>query len=582
MNISESLKKIDSELNTQKRSRIVGMVLPKNAVSVEDTKLKIKSMTQLCLCKTKLEYTKFFRKNVFLSALILSNVFIVEHAFALSVQPIQVKSALGEPFRAQMIITDIAGVDPSTIHASLANDDEFIQLGISKRNLANDLHFSTSITSPERGVITITSDRPLNEPYIEFVVHIGFGRNVRLQQVTALVDPPLTRIQTESLNLPIKKIELAEASQSPTPPTMQQPITYNKPNIVKVISTVSSRTVQLIPSTDTPPSMEESPSVTQTITPKLTSINQPLIPKISAPPPMSGSVSDFAQAAPVIEPTPIAQIPVQTNAPIQAPAPVQVPALTQGATPIQANAPVVAAPTQSVSENPLPTSPAIQSTPVEPTETAQKEQKSYTVQRHDSLWVIASRMQKEMDLPVTVIMHSIQQNNRSAFIHGNPNHIRSGATIILPNHQDISESVQTSLQPIKVENDDIENNKTPIIRSQSQQANEAKTPYVRRGHLPDAKMTLVAPAQEGNAQGSVSEGQSDTKQRELSELNLKITTARQQNLTLSQEVSDLVDKIKFNDQKLALQNAKLAELMQRLKKRKDAAPQNANRMQDHE
>ncbi len=90
-------------------------------------------------------------------------------------------------------------------------------------------------------------------------------------------------------------------------------------------------------------------------------------------------------------------------------------------------------------------------------------------------------------------------------------------------------------------------------------------------------MTLVAPAQEGTVQGSATEKQSEEKARQLTQLNAKITSARQRNMTLSQEVSELEAKIKANDQKLALRNARLAELMQRLKNRKDAAQQNANR-----
>jgi Tfp pilus assembly protein FimV len=565
---------INTEFNIMTRNRIVGMVLPRDAVSVEGTSLKKNSIILIKSVKLDLHHTKYLKKNVFLSALLLSNIFIAEHAFALSVQPIQVKSSLGEPFRAQLVISDIAGIDPSTIHASLATDNEFIQLGINKRNLSNDLHFSTSITSPERGVITITTDRPLNDPYIEFVVHIGSGHNVRLQQVTALVDPPLTRVKIDNLNLPIKKIELAQSSPTPSSSVVLQPETTQKSNLVKLTSTVTSRTIQLIPSKDAPPPMfDETPIAQIPPTADITT----LTPKISAIPPISTEF-DNTPTSPMIVATPKAQI--QTIAPIQQSSEtLTAPVERKKIDTLPTNQSVAAAtPHMSTQPRQATITPKVEVSE----QRTEKSKKSYTVQRHDSLWAIANRMQKDMNIPVTVIMHSIQQNNQSAFINGNPNAIKNGATIVLPNKNDIVSSVQPNIQPIKIENDDIENNKTPTMQSQNQQANDAKTPYIRRGHLPDPKMTLVAPAQEGNAQGSASEGQSDTKKRKLNEIDLNITTIRQQNMTLSQALSELEATIKANDQKLALQNAKLAELMQRLKNRKDATQQNANRTQNHE
>lgn len=508
------------------------MASQKNAVSVIGTGSKLFTHPANKPTSTTNEQiqkkSQRFKKNVFLSAFLLSNFFIAEQSFALSVQPMQVRSALGEPFRAQIVITDIAGVDPATIKASLASDSEFIQLGINKRNLANNLNFNTVITSPERGIITITSDRPLNDPYIEFVVHIKFGNNVRLQQATALVDPPLTRIQPETLNLPVQQIQLAEASSTPAP-SVEQP---TNPNISKVTSSVTSRATPLIPSRSAPPAMPEPvTSVAETpIAKEPSSANEiPLVPSSATPPPMSMTAIDSTPQAPMAEQTPAA-----------------VP------------------------------NPAPEKTTPEPVK-GDAEKNTYKVKRNDSLWAIASRIQKDTNQPVTVIMRSIQQMNKAAFIHGNPNHIKNGATIILPNQQDVQEAPKSDTPSSVVENDDVESNKTPVLRTPKQQEKAAKTPYVRRGHLPDAKMTLVAPPQEGTAQGSANDKQSAENVRKLTQLNLKVTSARQRNMTLSQEVSELEAKIKANDQKLALRNARLAELMQRLKNRKDAASQNANR-----
>jgi len=91
-------------------------------------------------------------------------------------------------------------------------------------------------------------------------------------------------------------------------------------------------------------------------------------------------------------------------------------------------------------------------------------------------------------------------------------------------------------------------------------------------------MTLVAPADQGSSQGATTSGHGAEDDKKLNQLNLQISTSRQKNLTLGQEVGQLEAQIKANDQKLALQNARLAELMQRLKNRKEAAPKTVKRI----
>ena len=440
---------------------------------------------------------KRFQKSILLTSVLASQAFLMNASYALTVEPIHVKSALGEPFRAELVISDIAGVNPSTIQVGLANDAEFLQLGINKKKASNSLHFNTQFTSPERGVITITSDQALNDPYIEFVVHIGFGNNVRLQQVTALVDPPLTRVQTDGMNLPVQKIELAETQPTPTP-------------------------VADVP-VDTPPA-QPAPAPAPAPAPENTSLpaNAPLTPSSATPPAMDGDTtpqSNDSAGAPVTDTT----------------------------------------------------------KPVTPDAAPASSPDAYTVKRNDSLWAIATRMQKDLNRPIPVIMRSIQQLNKSAFIGGNPNQIKNGATLALPTQQTVEqEAVAPVNQAIRIENEDTESNKAPTLRPQNVPPTSSKSKFVRRGHLPDAKMTLVAPTQQGDTQGGATSGNSQAAQKQLNAINAKISVSRQQNFTLGQEITDLESQIKANEQKLALQNAKLAELMQRLKNRKDAAPQQRN------
>jgi Tfp pilus assembly protein FimV len=580
-------------------------------------------------------------------------------AYALSVQPIHVMSSLGEPFRAEIVISDIAGIPAASIRANLASDDEFVQLGINKLGLTRHLQFSTRLTSPERGVITITSDKALTEPYIEFVVHIGFGNNTRLQQVTALVDPPLTRIQTSTLDLPVQRIQLAEVTPTAPVEAPAAPILGTMTVTQGVITTPLPVSRRAPPPMTGRPASNASPAASGTagapLAPSAPSAATPAAsprpapvpaPKpIPAPTPVPAAIPKPAPVPtpvpapkPVPAPAPIpAPIPTPTPAPVPAPIPTPIaptplipnpsspPPMETPAAPIAAKplipspsspppmemppAPVIApTPTPPLAETPLTPSastpppmdapaaaaPIEVPTPVEPTQPPKDEPKpvapkpvvkadanadhAYTVRHRDSLWAIASRMQSTNHQSIAVIMQTIKQNNKSAFIDGNASQIRSGAVLILPTDVPDEPTPTHNQQPVHIDNEDIDHNKAPVLKPANIPASGDKGTYTSRGRLPDAKMTLVAPTEQGNSQGGAVSGHSAADEQKLNQLNLQISASRQKNLTLGQEVGQLEAQIKANDQKLALQNARLAELMQRLKNRKEAATKTVKRI----
>ncbi len=44
---------------------------------------------------------------------------------ALTVGQLQVRSALGEPFEAELVVSELGSTDPKNLEASLANDSDF-------------------------------------------------------------------------------------------------------------------------------------------------------------------------------------------------------------------------------------------------------------------------------------------------------------------------------------------------------------------------------------------------------------------------------------------------------------------------
>ena len=143
---------------------------------------------------------------------------------ALSVGRLNVQSTLGEPFRAEIVVTDLNGIAAADVQAALASESDFSQLGVPLTGYSGGLTISTRAAGVDRVVVKIQSRQPLNDPFLDVVIKIKAGKNIRLQHLTALIDPP-RRQDSDQLPLlaesaaPNKPLELASTPSSPSKPS---------------------------------------------------------------------------------------------------------------------------------------------------------------------------------------------------------------------------------------------------------------------------------------------------------------------------------------------------------------------------
>ena len=388
-------------------------------------------------------------------------------AHALTVGRLDVRSALGEPFYAELLISDLGSADPKNIQASLASDSDVNQLGVQRNAYSSGLQISHRMDTQGRVIVSVRSNKPLTDPFLDVVIKIKDGTNTRLQHLTALVDIPKPQIANPSPSLP----ETGFTALAVTP-------------------------VQQIPSMPAPRKSTAA----------------------------AGAALQAVQDIPLI--------PVQGEPPE-----LKMPAI------------------------PLPL-------PVEPLLTAEQQARAprYTVQRNDSLWQIASKLQNSHQQSVGQLMGQIRQLNPNAFIKGNPNQLKQNANLILPPlpaEQDLT-AQQPLPEPIKIQ-------PPAPIAAKVVTPNLPMPPVVRRGRLPTAEMILLAPNQAGLATGNTTQaGRSAGAQPFSRDLLQRVGQARRHTASLRQEVIELDAQVTANDQKIAMQNTKIAELQQRLKARREA------------
>ncbi|MEO6678328.1 MAG: FimV/HubP family polar landmark protein [Pseudomonas sp.] len=108
---------------------------------------------------------------------------------ALGLGDITLHSALNQPFSADIALVDAAGLAESDLSVSLATADEFSRAGVERLFFLNNLKF-TPILRGNRTMIRVTSSKPVNEPFLNFLVQLNQPNGRLLREYTVLIDPP--------------------------------------------------------------------------------------------------------------------------------------------------------------------------------------------------------------------------------------------------------------------------------------------------------------------------------------------------------------------------------------------------------
>ncbi|HJV05770.1 MAG TPA: FimV/HubP family polar landmark protein [Chromobacteriaceae bacterium] len=101
---------------------------------------------------------------------------------------ISVKSHLGDPFRADILLSGVRGADLDGARVGLADINTFRDLNVDYSGILSSLRFSL-VRGANGAAIRVSSSAPINEPYLRFVVEArtSAGRSVR--EYTVLLDP---------------------------------------------------------------------------------------------------------------------------------------------------------------------------------------------------------------------------------------------------------------------------------------------------------------------------------------------------------------------------------------------------------
>lgn len=518
--------------------------------------------------------------------------------YGLGLGSIELGSALNQPFSAEIeVLTDVPG-EAAELAVQLASQEAFLRAGIDRPSSLNKLSFSLR----ERGgrsFIVVTSNDPIVEPFLNFLVEVDWKRGNLVREYTVLLDPPTFVSDTPSTTVGSQLAEVGDdISSDPTLPMRIDREAEVNPDYTSTTLTEEELAAELaavnLAMGDVPtaqaPEARETIKATDPLLDELREVDDLMV--VATNDPVS-TESNNVPAAPVAVESDIAVSPalaevddndvfaaldsvnVQADA---APAPAAESATEERAyteTAVDDMAAVVAALDRELADPKPVAAPAAPAASVEAATASGKTLDP--VRRGQTLWSIASA-NRVSGVSVEQMMVALLRANPKAFEDGNINALNRGAILRVPTANEVadmdSESALTSV-----------NEQNALWKKYRDQA-RAKPAEAQQGEsavdAPVVKAEVETPAVDGTlklvadtdqakageeetveantAISAESEAQISTLRNQLNLAQEEADTERQRAEEMNSRVVDLESAVEKMNTLLQLRNTELAKL----------------------
>ena len=145
--------------------------------------------------------------------------------YAIGLGNMTVKSALDQPFSAEIELIDVGSTPLPGIRVGLADPENFDEVGIERTAILSLLSFRIEKNAQGKYIILVQSQERMTEPYIELVVDLTWPQGQLYKAYTVLLDPPGYQLVSTT------------AQSSPTHYKTVQKHTYEPGVINKTVST---------------------------------------------------------------------------------------------------------------------------------------------------------------------------------------------------------------------------------------------------------------------------------------------------------------------------------------------------------
>ena len=169
-----------------------------------------------------------WRIGALASAIALLGSLASLQAHALALGRITVQSALGEPLRAEIDISDINAEEASSLRAGVAPAEAFKAAGFEYTAAVAGLEIRLQRRADGRPYLSLSSSRAITEPFVDLILETNWSAGRITRDYTMLFDPPKLRAAANMVEpaaalvsrapAPSAAVPAREAAPSPYPP----------------------------------------------------------------------------------------------------------------------------------------------------------------------------------------------------------------------------------------------------------------------------------------------------------------------------------------------------------------------------
>ncbi|MBK7728950.1 MAG: FimV family protein [Gammaproteobacteria bacterium] len=130
---------------------------------------------------------------------------------ALGLGDISLRSSLDQPLSAEIRLRGVGDLDASQIIVKLASQTDFERAGVDRLFFLGELRFDLQLSGGD-ALLRVTTERPVREPYLDFIVEARWPNGRVLREYTVLLDLPTY----QRAALPAVRAPAAPAARSAT------------------------------------------------------------------------------------------------------------------------------------------------------------------------------------------------------------------------------------------------------------------------------------------------------------------------------------------------------------------------------